>query len=229
VVCPATRRLRRPTQSIRYRTGTAGWTRPRRWLDQAAAAGVLGRAQKGAALAAVTQAAALVETALAAGPGFLLAHRDASARNILITDRGPVLLDYAGPEVPWWEFVHHCFDLASPSLGRQPPRPDMVRAALTAGRRAIVLVPEATPLPATAVAVADAFGERVGLFLGGGRRARGRAGVGRGPREPPAAEEPLFFGEPIQVLRGGRSGLVNRQRGRYVLARIYCGRLNHTP
>jgi primosomal protein N' (replication factor Y) len=51
---------------------------------------------------------------------------------------------------------------------------EAVDAALVAGRTAIVLVPEAEPLPATARAVVDAFGDDVGLFLGGDRRERYR-------------------------------------------------------
>jgi Phosphotransferase enzyme family len=104
------------------------------WLDEAGAAGVLSRQRTRGVLVAVTQATSLVDAALAAGPVFQLAHRDVSRRNILITGRGPVLLDfdYAGPEVPWWEFVHHAFDLASPSLGEHPPRPDEVGVALEA-------------------------------------------------------------------------------------------------
>jgi primosomal protein N' (replication factor Y) len=52
---------------------------------------------------------------------------------------------------------------------------DAVAACLAAGRRAIVLVPEASPLPATVTALVEAFGERVGRFVGGDRRARYRA------------------------------------------------------
>ncbi len=51
---------------------------------------------------------------------------------------------------------------------------EIVRRCLEGGRRAIVLVPEAAPVPATAVAIVDAFGERVGLLVGGDRRARYR-------------------------------------------------------
>ena len=51
---------------------------------------------------------------------------------------------------------------------------ETVRLCLDGGRRAIVLVPEASPLPATAAAVVEAFGERVGMYVGGDRRARYR-------------------------------------------------------
>jgi primosomal protein N' (replication factor Y) len=52
---------------------------------------------------------------------------------------------------------------------------EAVAACLAAGRRAIVLVPEASPTPATAGSIAEAFGDRVCTFLGGDRRARYRA------------------------------------------------------
>jgi primosomal protein N' (replication factor Y) len=52
---------------------------------------------------------------------------------------------------------------------------EAVGACLEAGRRAIVVVPEASPMPATAGAIADAFGDRVCRFLGGDRRGRYRA------------------------------------------------------
>jgi primosomal protein N' (replication factor Y) len=51
---------------------------------------------------------------------------------------------------------------------------ECVRAALADGRTAIVLVPEADPLPATAASVREAFGDDVALFLGGDKRARYR-------------------------------------------------------
>lgn len=51
---------------------------------------------------------------------------------------------------------------------------DAVAACLAGGRRAIVVVPEATPVPATASALIDAFGDRAALFLGGGKRSRYR-------------------------------------------------------
>jgi primosomal protein N' (replication factor Y) len=51
---------------------------------------------------------------------------------------------------------------------------ELVAVGLEAGRRAIVLVPEADPVPFTATAVQQAFGERAGLFLGGSKRERYR-------------------------------------------------------
>jgi primosomal protein N' (replication factor Y) (superfamily II helicase) len=49
-----------------------------------------------------------------------------------------------------------------------------VRAALAGGRSAIVVVPDADPVPATAEAIADAVGEDAVLFLGGDKRGRYR-------------------------------------------------------
>jgi primosomal protein N' (replication factor Y) len=59
---------------------------------------------------------------------------------------------------------------------------ELVGAALAAGRTAIVLVPEATPVPATASRLVDAFGDRVAVFLGGSQRERYRTwlGIARG-------------------------------------------------
>jgi primosomal protein N' (replication factor Y) (superfamily II helicase) len=51
---------------------------------------------------------------------------------------------------------------------------EAVGACLSSGRRAVVVVPEASPTPATADAVVAAFGERVALFLGGSKRSRYR-------------------------------------------------------
>ncbi len=51
---------------------------------------------------------------------------------------------------------------------------EAVGACLRGGRRAIVLVPEADPVPATAAAILEAFGDRVAMFLGGDRRRRYR-------------------------------------------------------
>jgi len=51
---------------------------------------------------------------------------------------------------------------------------EAVSECLASGRRAVVIVPEATPVPTTAAAIAQAFGERVALFLGGSKRARYR-------------------------------------------------------
>jgi primosomal protein N' (replication factor Y) len=51
---------------------------------------------------------------------------------------------------------------------------DAVSRTVAAGRRAIVLVPEAEPVPFTAAAILAAVGERATLFAGGSKRARYR-------------------------------------------------------
>jgi primosomal protein N' (replication factor Y) len=51
---------------------------------------------------------------------------------------------------------------------------EAVGGALAGGRSAIVLVPELEPLPATASAILEAYGERAALFAGGNQRARYR-------------------------------------------------------
>ena len=52
---------------------------------------------------------------------------------------------------------------------------EAVARCLDAGRRALVIVPEAAPVPGTARAIAEAFGDdRVAMLLGGSKRARYR-------------------------------------------------------
>jgi len=51
---------------------------------------------------------------------------------------------------------------------------DAVAVCLAQGGRAVVVVPEATPVPATATALQEAFGDRVCLYLGGDKRRRYR-------------------------------------------------------
>jgi primosomal protein N' (replication factor Y) len=50
-----------------------------------------------------------------------------------------------------------------------------VARCLAGGRRAIVLVPEASPIPSTARLLAETLGDRVAVHLGGDRRARYRS------------------------------------------------------
>ena len=109
----------------------ADWTR---WLAEATAADLLDRAGRQALSAAVTAATDVMTVAQATSPAFSLAHRDISAANVLITPNGPVLLDFdhAGPEVPWWELVHHTFLFACRRLGDDPPVPGAVRTAVAA-------------------------------------------------------------------------------------------------
>ncbi|MGH2556884.1 MAG: hypothetical protein ACRDHO_14375, partial [Actinomycetota bacterium] len=52
---------------------------------------------------------------------------------------------------------------------------DAVAACLARGKQAVVLVPEAEPMPATARAVLDAFGDRAASYLGGDGRERYRS------------------------------------------------------
>ncbi len=51
---------------------------------------------------------------------------------------------------------------------------EAVAACLSAGRRALVVVPEAMPVPGTARAILEAFDGRAGSLLGGSKRARFR-------------------------------------------------------
>ncbi|HWC71561.1 MAG TPA: hypothetical protein VG993_10395, partial [Actinomycetota bacterium] len=51
---------------------------------------------------------------------------------------------------------------------------ELVGASLASGRRALVVVPEAVPMPGTARAIVQAFGDRVALLLAGSKRARFR-------------------------------------------------------
>jgi primosomal protein N' (replication factor Y) len=72
---------------------------------------------------------------------------------------------------------------------------DAVATCLAGGRRAIVLVPEAVPVPATASALLDAFGDRAVLFLGGGKRSRYRTWleIGSGRYEVVIGTRPAVF------------------------------------
>ncbi len=55
---------------------------------------------------------------------------------------------------------------------------EAVGCTIAAGRTAILIVPEAAPVPATAAAVADAFGDDVAVYLGGSDRMRYRMWLG---------------------------------------------------
>ena len=72
---------------------------------------------------------------------------------------------------------------------------DSVAACLVAGRRALVLVPEADPIPSTAIALQRAFGDGVVLFVGGDRRERYRTWlrIGRGDAGVVVATRPGVF------------------------------------
>ncbi len=62
----------------------------------------------------------------------VLCHRDINTRNVVIGPDGPVLLDFGntGPQVPWWELVHHAFLLSCRDLGPQEPDPATIRTAV---------------------------------------------------------------------------------------------------
>jgi primosomal protein N' (replication factor Y) (superfamily II helicase) len=72
---------------------------------------------------------------------------------------------------------------------------ELVAACLARGRRALVIVPEAAPPPATATAVAAAFGPRAALFLGGSKRARYGMwlGIGSGRFDVVVGTRPAVF------------------------------------
>jgi len=87
------------------------------------------------------------------------------------------LVDYRGGQDVLRAITRHggAFVVRPAPEDEQAVAVEAVAACLSAGRRAVVLVPEASPMPATASALAAAFGERVCVFLGGDRRTRYRA------------------------------------------------------
>jgi Ser/Thr protein kinase RdoA (MazF antagonist) len=107
------------------------WTE---WLAHCRTAGLLSGIEHAALTDAVAAGTELVGSAMARAPRFLLAHRDISRPNILVTGAGPMLLDFdhAGPEVAWWELVHHVFLLSCVRLGQDEPVPAVIRAAVQA-------------------------------------------------------------------------------------------------
>ncbi len=72
---------------------------------------------------------------------------------------------------------------------------ECVRATLAGGRSAVVIVPDADPVPATAAAIADAFGDDAVLFLGGDKRARYRTwlDIGDGRHRVVVGTRPAVF------------------------------------
>ena len=97
-----------------------------------------------------------------------------------------------------------------------------VGAAIAGGRTAVVIVPDADPIPATAAAIADAFGDDAVLFLGGDKRARyrtwldiaaGRFRVVVGTR--PAVFAPLVDLGLIYVHREGHAQLRDERSPSY--------------
>jgi primosomal protein N' (replication factor Y) len=88
---------------------------------------------------------------------------------------------------------------------------EAVEVCLHAGRRALVLVPEAAPLPATAEALRDAFGDRLCLFVGGDKRERYRRWLD-------------MAGGRYDVVVGTRPAVLGPVRG---LGLIYVSRESH--
>jgi len=76
-----------------------------------------------------------------------------------------------------------------------------VARCVAQGRRVIVIVPESKPLPATALALQEAFGERVGMYLGGTKRERYRRWleIAEGTHEVIVGTRPAIFA-PIKNL-----------------------------
>ncbi|MFF5306746.1 phosphotransferase [Streptomyces sp. NPDC013161] len=107
------------------------------WLDEARALDMLSSAQAVDAAHLITELNERIEAGIKDCPALKVLHRDVSRVNILLTDGGPLLLDFdsAGPQVPWWEAVGHFFALASPDLGRVEPDRRSIDAAV-AGYRA---------------------------------------------------------------------------------------------
>jgi primosomal protein N' (replication factor Y) len=72
---------------------------------------------------------------------------------------------------------------------------EAVARCVANGRRALVIVPEAEPIPATAAALAEVFGARVAMFLGGSPRLRYRMwlSIQRGERDIVVGSRPAVF------------------------------------
>ena len=108
------------------------------WISEAVAMGRLDPATADGLAALVADLNDVIASARGQAAIYQRLHRDVSAVNILVTDSGPVLLDFdhAGPQVPWWEFVADTFNLASPALGVAEPSRSTVDAAYAAYLRA---------------------------------------------------------------------------------------------
>ena len=100
-------------------------------------------------------------------------------------------IDPSAPRPPLWSAYSRGSDLArvlrrgaGGFVVRPAPEDEQglvvegVRACLEGGRRAIVFVPEVSPMPATTAALVEAFGERVCVFAGGDTRTRYRTWLG---------------------------------------------------
>jgi primosomal protein N' (replication factor Y) len=84
-------------------------------------------------------------------------------------DRGPALLEAIGRRDGDGAWIVRPAPEEEASVAIE-----LVAATIRTGRRVIVLVPEAEPVPFTASALRAAFGDRVGVFLGGSKRERYR-------------------------------------------------------
>ncbi|HCT81851.1 MAG TPA: hypothetical protein DGG94_22775 [Micromonosporaceae bacterium] len=95
----------------------------------------LGEARLMSLLPAVSDATRIIQSGLATEPVFQLAHRDVSTVNIIASPRGLVLIDFdhAGPEVPWWEFVHHVFNLDPSEAFVRPAFESYIQSGGTTG------------------------------------------------------------------------------------------------
>ncbi|WP_162795654.1 phosphotransferase [Nonomuraea lactucae] len=104
------------------------------WLDAALKAELVDQEARERLWSAVVEGTRIVEAGLAAPPPLVISHRDINHRNILLTARGPALIDFdvSGPEAPWWELVHFAFLLACASLGDDEPDPALLAAAVRA-------------------------------------------------------------------------------------------------
>ena len=76
---------------------------------------------------------------------------------------------------------------------------EAVAICLASRRRALVIVPEATPLPATAAAIVETFGDRTAMFVGGSKRARYRMWL-----DVQAGRFDVVVGDPPSDLRADR-------------------------
>jgi primosomal protein N' (replication factor Y) len=168
-----------------------------RWMAEryvAPLAAVIGRASPPRV---ASEEAGWGETGLARGGGLPGAFRGSTWSTDLLSRyrKGPELLDALNG------------GLGGPFLVRPAAEDEgslavaAVSACLASGRRAIVLVPEAAPVPATARGIVEAFGERVALYLGGDRRGRYRMwlDIASGRYDVVVGTRPAVFG-PVERL-----------------------------
>lgn len=126
-----------------------------------------------ATLPVILEASHRIATAFGQAQDYVLTHRDFEPWNVMVTARGPVLLDWdtAGPDSARLEAAHSI--LAFALRGRTEPDPDTIRAA----HRAYVHE-GGTPLEAGRD---DLLARRAGLRLG---RLSERLRISLGEQEP---------------------------------------------